>query len=90
MDCGGRIRSRKFFRRDVLKVKTHEEYKTLIDGLANERKSIRKQLFDIMWHMRGSISREEAWTLSREERLEIKNYIDDRIKIVKESGLALL
>lgn len=40
--------------------------------------------------MRGSISREEAWTLSPAERKDIMKLIDERIKLVEKTGLALL
>jgi hypothetical protein len=43
-----------------------------------------------MWYMRGSLTREEAWTLSVEERKEIMKLVDERIKLVEKTGLPLL
>jgi len=43
-----------------------------------------------MWHMRGSLSREEAWGLSPEERKAILKQIDDRVKQVEKTGIALI
>lgn len=40
--------------------------------------------------MRGSISREEAWTLCHEEREDIMHLIAERQTIVEKTGLPLL
>lgn len=44
----------------------------------------------LMWHMRGSLTREEAWTLSSDERKDIMAFIEERIKVVEKTGLPLL
>jgi hypothetical protein len=43
-----------------------------------------------MWHMRGSLSRDEAWTLSPQERIDIQKFIEERLKIVEKTRLALI
>ena len=43
-----------------------------------------------MWQMRGSLSREEAWTLSPDERRDILKQVEGRVKVVEKTGLALL
>jgi hypothetical protein len=43
-----------------------------------------------MWHSRGSLSRDDAWALSVDERKEHVEAIEKRIKTVEETGLALL
>lgn len=43
-----------------------------------------------MWHMRGSLSREEAWTLSQIERKDIIASIDERKNMTEKTGLALM
>lgn len=43
-----------------------------------------------MWHLRGSLSRSEAWALSPIERKEMAEYIEERIEIVKETKLPLI
>jgi len=43
-----------------------------------------------MWYMRGSLSREEAWTLSIEERKDIMEMVNERMKIVKETKIPLI
>lgn len=56
-------------------------------------KAERKELMDhvqlIAWHMR-SMSREEVWSLSPDERRGILAQIDERIKQVEKTGLALI
>ncbi len=44
----------------------------------------------IMWHMRGSISREEAWCLSPDERKNIIHQIEERVKQVEKTGLPVI
>ncbi len=55
-----------------------------------EQKHLRKTITDIMWHMRGSVSREDAWAMSYEEREDIFKLIEERLKIVEKTGLPLL
>jgi len=43
-----------------------------------------------MWYMRGSLTREDAWTLSSVERQDIWDMVEERIKIVKETKLPLI
>lgn len=50
---------------------------------------LRSHIHSILWHMR-SIGREEAWTLSPAERKDIMKMVEERIKIVEKTGLALL
>lgn len=40
--------------------------------------------------MRGGVTREEAWTLSPYERRDIIKLIEERVKVVEKTGLALL
>lgn len=62
----------------------------MINGLLKEAKDLRKLVHNIMWHMRGSVSREEAWHLSSMERQDILELIDERVKAVEKTGLPLL
>jgi hypothetical protein len=55
-----------------------------------EQKSLRKQIVDIQWYSRGALSREEAWTLSPEERTDWMEMAEERMKLVKESKLPLI
>jgi len=44
----------------------------------------------IMWHMRGSLSRQEAWSLSPDERQDIVTLIEEHRDLTEKTGLALL
>jgi len=56
----------------------------------HESSEMRLLIHDIMWHMRGSISREEAWMLSPAERRDIQKLIKQRLEIVEKTHLPLL
>lgn len=55
-----------------------------------ESKMLRKEIVEIMWYMRGSLSRNEAWSLSPTEREEIIEYITERMKVVEKTKLPLI
>lgn len=59
-------------------------------GMETESRDLRRSLYNLMWHMRGSLSREDAFMLSPQERDDIRRLIEDRMKIVKETNLPLL
>ena len=40
--------------------------------------------------MRGGFTREEAWTLSPYERKDVMKLIEERVKVVEKTGLAIL
>lgn len=48
------------------------------------------QIHSLMWHMRGGLTREEAWRLSPDERKSMLKQIEERIKQVEKTGLAVL
>lgn len=83
-------RSHKFFRRKLLTITSREELAEYLREFKSDQAELRKEINTIMWHMRGSISREEAWTLSVKERRDIMKYINERVKIVQETKLPLL
>lgn len=86
----GRIRSFIFFRITLLRLTTEEQITKFLRRYENEQKALRKQIVDIMWYMRGGLSREEAWTLSIHERGDIWEMVEERMKIVKESKMPLI
>lgn len=55
-----------------------------------EQREMRIVIHRIMWHMRGSLSRQEAWSLSIEERKDIVALIEDHKEMTEKTGLALL
>jgi len=55
-----------------------------------EQKEMRMVTARIMWGMRGSLSRQEAWTLSIEERKDVVALIEEHRNLTEKSGLALM
>jgi len=55
-----------------------------------ERHDLMEHIITIMWHMRGSLTREEAWTLCDKERRIILKQIEERVKTVEKTNLAIL
>lgn len=70
--------------------KSIEEVREVISELRHEQQELRAHIVNLMWHMRGSLSREEAWTLSMEERKDIMRLIEERLKVVEKTRLPLL
>ena len=56
----------------------------------SEAGQLRQHIASILWHMRGGVTREEAWRLSPDERRDIMKLIEERVKIVEKTGLPLL
>lgn len=52
-----------------------------------ESKEIKSELFKICWYMRGSVTLEEAFNLSYEDRTLINNIVKDNLEVTKKSGL---
>jgi hypothetical protein len=73
-----------------LKITSRQELTEFLREFKEEQTELRKQILNICWHLRGGISREEAWTLSVLERNDIMKFINERIKIVQETKLPLL
>ena len=51
-----------------------------------ERRAIKNQITEICWYMRGSITWEEAWSLSDTDRNDIVKYIGENSERFKKSG----
>jgi hypothetical protein len=58
--------------------------------MSEEQAALRKLIIAIMWHMRGSLSRDEAWTLSPVERIDVLKSIEERKEMTEKTGLPLL
>lgn len=90
MDHGGRVQSLDFFRRRLLSIRSREGLGEFIGAYKKDSHDLRASIANLMWYMRGSVSREEAWTLSYIERMDYEKLIEDRKKAVEKTGLALL
>lgn len=71
-------------------VQDGQELRSLINSYKKEQKELRKLVANICWHMRGGVTREEAWALSAIERTDILELIDERVKAVEKTGLPIL
>lgn len=67
-----------------------EDIEKTIKQFQRESKAIMKDIAEICWFMRGSISWSEAWNLSYKARKAIKDVINDNIERVKQTGMAIL
>ena len=67
-----------------------ENIEKAIKQFQRETKAIMKDIAEICWFMRGSISWCEAWNLSYKNRKVIKDVINDNIERVKTTGMAIL
>lgn len=57
------------------------------EKLDKEVLTIKDNLIKMCWHMRGSLSFEEAWALGPEERDIINNLVQENMETTKKSGL---
>lgn len=62
----------------------------LLRGMQNEQKELTKSIYEICWYMRGGITREEAWSLSTNEREIIYDIIKQNLENTKKTGMPLL
>lgn len=70
--------------------RTNEGVRAILNEYRQAQRDLREQITDIMWHMRGGVTREEAWTLSYVERADMHRMIERRMEMVEKTGLALL
>lgn len=50
-------------------------------------KSVKSEIRDICWHMRGGITWQEAWNLASEDRQLIYEMIKEHLETTKKTGL---
>jgi len=62
----------------------------MLESMRAEQKELRELIHELMWHQRGGLTREEAWTLSPVERTVMMDSIKKRIETVEKTGLPLL
>lgn len=74
-----------FFRNWLLKAEP-QEINVYFEQLEKERSSIKQQITEICWYMRGSITWEEAWSLSETDRNDITKFIGENAERFKKSG----
>lgn len=55
--------------------------------LDNEVKQIKENLLKLCWYMRGSVTIDDAWALSSEEREIINGLVQENIETTKKTGM---
>lgn len=90
MEVEDRVQPSNFFRTKLLRLTNGEQLRAFLGSMSTDQKKLRKEIVEIMWYMRGSLSREEAWTLSSMEREEYMEYIAERMKIVEKTRMPLI
>jgi hypothetical protein len=73
-----------------LTTKDDAEIAEMLHEMQVEQKEMRIITSKLMWHMRGSLSRQEAWTLSLEERKDIIALIAEHKEMTEKTGLPLM
>ena len=90
MEIADRIRPSNFFRSRLLTLTDPDEITDLIRSMAAEQDDMRQMIARMMWHMRGGLSRQEAWTLSPAEQRDVIALIQEHKELTEKTGLPLL
>ena len=67
-----------------------EEIRDFFTDLAFESRALEREIVDICWYMRGSISWDHAWRLTNRQREQIIKRIKENIEITEKTGLPLV
>lgn len=67
-----------------------EEMQEIIDGYEHRSRALIKQMTQMLWYMRGGLTRNDAWAMSLQEREEAFELINENIKRTKDSKMPLL
>ena len=59
----------------------------MVEGLDKEAKQLKSELIRVCWWMRGSISLDEAFSLSFEERSIIADLIKENLETTKKTQM---
>ena len=62
----------------------------LLDGMATQSRAIMEEVADICWYMRGSVTWDQAWRLTLNERKAISKTIKSNIERTEKHGMPLL
>ena len=58
-----------------------------VKHMENEQKEIKSEILKLCWYMRGSITIDEGFYLSYEDRSLIGDIVKDNLETTKKSGL---
>ena len=59
----------------------------MVEGYEKEVKSIKKNILEMCWHMRGGVTYTEAMNMSVTERNLIAKIVEEHMETTKKSGL---
>lgn len=69
---------------------TPEEINDLLQDMATNSKAIIKEVAEICWYMRGSVTWDEAMRLTHTEKEVISNFIKENIQRGEKAGVPLI
>lgn len=69
---------------------TPEEILEILEEMSLASKALTSIVTDICWHMRGSVTWEQAWHLTDNQRRVMLNLIKKNIEITQKTGMPLL
>lgn len=58
-----------------------------IEGMENEARDIRADVFKMIWHMRGGINLDQAMLMTYNERQIVNDIIKENLETTKKTGL---
>lgn len=67
-----------------------DKIQELLDGMAKDSRAIIKEMAEICWYMRGSVTWDQALSLTYKEKQAISQVIKENIERTEKTGLALL
>ena len=65
----------------------NEEVIAWLDSLEKDSKALKREIMQLCWYMRGSVSYTEAMELSPSEREIIVKIVKDNLETAKKSGM---
>jgi hypothetical protein len=66
---------------------SNEQVIAWLDSLEKESKALKKEIMQLCWYMRGSVSYTEAMEMSASEREIIVKLIKENLETAKKSGM---
>lgn len=65
----------------------NDEVIAWLDSLEKDSKALKREIMQLCWYMRGSVSYTEAMEMSPSERETIVKLIKDNLETAKKSGM---
>lgn len=73
--------------RNQLLASTDEDIVRLLDKMTKQQKEIQNDLIKTIWFMRGSVTYDEAYMLTHNEREQIGKLIQENLEVTKKTGM---